>query len=131
MSLWFFVTHSTLPIRVEKRYDVDTKIGNLKDKMYSLSGTMPCFQTLLLRNNENEVLASMDDDEAPLKNYPIFEHATIHIVDSDPNNSMARLMDTSAAPKQEMADEEYDKRQSTSLRCVVASIINSKFTYSD
>jgi hypothetical protein len=103
-----------MPLRAEKRFDVDTKICNLKDKLYSLSGTMPMYQTLLLRNNEGECLAQMDNEEAPLKAYPIFDYATIHIVDSDPANAMARLMDPEASgvKRQEMSDEDYAKRQS-------------------
>ena len=103
-----------MPLRAEKRFDVDTKICNLKDKLYSLSGTMPMYQTLLLRNNEGECLAQMDNEDAPLKSYPIFEYATIHIVDSDPANAMARLMDPEASgvKRQEMSDEDYAKRQS-------------------
>ena len=113
-SVWFLITHSAMPLRAEKRFDVDTKICNLKDKLYSLSGTMPMYQTLLLRNNEGECLAQMDNEEAPLKAYPIFDYATIHIVDSDPANAMARLMDPEASgvKRQEMSDEDYAKRQS-------------------
>jgi tubulin-folding cofactor B len=115
MALWFLITHSAMPLRCEKRFDVDTKISNLKDKLYSLCGTMPMYQTILLRNNEGTCLATLDDDEACLKNYPIFEYATLHVVDSDPTNAMARLMDTSQVQRLEMTEEEYDKRESTLL----------------
>ena len=32
-----------MPLRAEKRFDTDTKIANLKDKLYSICGTMPMF----------------------------------------------------------------------------------------
>jgi tubulin-folding cofactor B len=112
-QLRFHVTHSSSPLQTEKRFDPDMTITNLKTKLYPLSGTAPQHQVLQLMNPEGTVLATLEPDEMRLKDFPIFDYARIHIIDTDPSNTVAQYADVSKVEKFEISEQAYEAKQDT------------------
>jgi tubulin-specific chaperone B len=112
------VTHSNLKqYCMELRLDLHTKIGDVKRKLYTHSGTALPYMTLVLKESgpDGAVIRTMDDDDKPLGYYGVRNGNVIHVVDNDPM-SLSRgggLDDVSQVQKYRMTDEDYDKREKT------------------
>src|SRR5690606_32480504 len=112
--MWFIITHSILQIHTEKQYDPATKIGSLKDKLVPIVGTNPSYMKLELRDSKSgKLVAHLSDDNKTLQDYNAADYMNIHVVDTDPNQSVKSLTDTSQVKKYVMSDEDYDKREDT------------------
>eukprot|EP00455_Lapot_gusevi_P053488 TRINITY_DN8347_c0_g1_i1.p1 TRINITY_DN8347_c0_g1~~TRINITY_DN8347_c0_g1_i1.p1 ORF type:complete len:243 (-),score=48.97 TRINITY_DN8347_c0_g1_i1:52-780(-) len=110
MSIWVSITHSALPLRSEKKFDPEITIENLKNKLYPLCGTNPQHQRLQLLGENGQVIAELEPGNAPLAAFPIAERIQIHIIDTDPTNSLAALNDVSTVQKFTISEEAYSKR---------------------
>jgi len=80
--------------------------------LYTIVGTEPKYQELQLKS-KGELIAKMDNDSALLSSYNPQNGQEIYVTDTDPNNTIADLQDTSKVEKYTMADSEYDKRDNT------------------
>jgi len=95
-----------------KNFPLDLTIAKLKDKLYTIVGTEPQFQKLQLKS-KGEIIANMEDNSSLLSSFNPQSGQEIYVIDADPNNTVADLQDTSKAPKYEMTDSEYEKRDNT------------------
>jgi len=109
------LTHNLLKRKmIEIRLELHTTIGNVKNKIYSHTGTGPQHQTLVLKEN-GKPICEMSDDSRPLGYYGVKSGMEIKVVDTNPF-SMAKnggLEDVSQIKKYEMEDGEYDKRKNS------------------
>lgn len=104
------LTHSILPIRIpEVRLSPTETVGNLKFSMERRFGTSSGFMTLVLKDENEENVAIMNDDDSQLTNFGVQEGFVIHCIDEDPNSILKSFEDTSAVAKYVMTDEDYDK----------------------
>jgi tubulin-folding cofactor B len=69
--------------------------------------------TLQLKNNSDEVVATMVNEESLLGHYGPQEYFTIHVIDEAPGYNFADFEDTSKVEKYEISNEAYDKRDDT------------------
>jgi len=109
------VTHSNLPSKMlDIRFNLHTKIYDVKDKLRTHIGTPPEYQRLILKQNGSPV-CEMNDNTKMLGFYSVVSGMEIHIIDNDPF-SLSRgggLTDTSLIEKYKISDEAYDKRSNT------------------
>jgi len=104
------LTHSILPIRIpEVRISLGETIGNLKVSFERRFGTSAGLMTLVLKDENEENVAIMNDDESQAGNFGVQENFVIHCIDKDPNSILKSFEDTSAVAKYVMSDEDYDK----------------------
>ena len=57
------------------------------------------------------MLRVLEPDHVPLHSLGLTPHANIHVIDTDPNRTVAGLNDLSRVEKVRMDDAEYDKRE--------------------
>eukprot|EP01006_Ploeotia_vitrea_P043473 TRINITY_DN66736_c5_g1_i1.p1 TRINITY_DN66736_c5_g1~~TRINITY_DN66736_c5_g1_i1.p1 ORF type:complete len:247 (+),score=158.95 TRINITY_DN66736_c5_g1_i1:29-769(+) len=107
------VTHSVLPINTEKRVDPDVTVGAFKDSLYMTVGTAPEYQSLQLQKKDGTVICELTPDDRTLASFGVSEYAYVHVVDTDPNQSMAEFQDVSKVEKYEISEEAYDQRKDT------------------
>lgn len=109
------VSHSNLTQRwIELRFELKTKISEVKSRLYKHGGTAPQHQRLVLIRGNN-VRTTMDDDDKYLGYYSPASGDEILIVDLDAN-SLAKsgwLEDTSLVEKYVMSEEDYEAREGT------------------
>lgn len=89
-------------------FSLDQTVEDVKDKIYSMTGSKPEYMDLLFRGQP------MDDDRTIASYYPQ-QHEVLNIIDTDPH-SLAKnggLDNTKLVKKFELTDEEYDKRPNT------------------
>jgi len=109
------VTHQYLKQRhLELRFDLHTTIAGIKEKIHRHCGTLPDFQTLILRSGGQNV-ALMEDESKMLGFYGVTSGMEIHVKDSNPasNAKGGWLEDVSLVEKYRMSEEDYDKREDT------------------
>lgn len=76
-------------------------------------GSSPDSMSLQLKNNNDEVIANMSDNNALLGHYGPQEHYTIHVIDSNPGFNFEDFEDTSKVEKYEISEDAYAKRDDT------------------
>jgi len=104
--------------RSERRFDLHTTIGQLKNKLELFTGIPASNQQILVLNNENETdaVASLSDDSKPLGFYSPRDWQILKVIDTNPSVSFTgQLTDTSQVEKFELTDEAYKQRQDTVL----------------
>lgn len=116
------VTHSNLTQThfLEIRLDMHMTIERVKAKLQTHVGTGAGSMKLYLLDEDEKVVACMDDDEKKLGFYSPQPGFVIHIEDVDPH-SLSRsggLEDVSQVQKYMMSDNDYGNRESEGgLRC--------------
>ncbi|KAJ4462735.1 putative Tubulin-folding cofactor B [Paratrimastix pyriformis] len=116
MSCPFLITHSVLPLSVEKRLSTTTTISALKTQFHHITGTPPNKQRLILKDPAGLVLADPLDEDLTLGDYPISDLCGIHIVDVDPSTQLREFEDVSQVEKYQISEEDYRRRDGTFLK---------------
>ncbi|KAK1925028.1 tubulin-folding cofactor B [Papiliotrema laurentii] len=101
----------------ERRFDTGLTVQQLKDKLVPITGISPQHQVVrVFRSSEqNELVASLDDENRTLENYGLQEWNVIKVDSSDPNARPGEFSDLSAVEKFELTPEEYEARSDTVL----------------
>eukprot|EP01104_Vermistella_antarctica_P011837 TRINITY_DN3347_c0_g1_i1.p1 TRINITY_DN3347_c0_g1~~TRINITY_DN3347_c0_g1_i1.p1 ORF type:complete len:292 (-),score=66.97 TRINITY_DN3347_c0_g1_i1:374-1207(-) len=112
------VSHSVLTSIVSKFtvYDKSMSIGTLKDKLERTYGTPVQFMTLQLYDAPSkggQLLGNLTDESKLLGYYSPLDNMRLHVVDRDPNHTVALLQDVSQVEKYEMSEKDYNARDNT------------------
>ncbi|GAM18653.1 hypothetical protein SAMD00019534_018280, partial [Acytostelium subglobosum LB1] len=115
------ITHSVLSDDVLgannwKNFQLDQTVQQLKEKLHRFVGTETKYMTLQVREADKMTVRinQLDDDNKLLSNVEgLTSGLNIHIIDSDPNNYIAQLQDTSSIERAQMSDAEYSQRDGT------------------
>mmetsp|Transcript_7112 Transcript_7112/g.29075 ORF Transcript_7112/g.29075 Transcript_7112/m.29075 type:complete len:288 (-) Transcript_7112:91-954(-) len=108
------VTHSNLQAALmEIRFDRHMTIATVKAKLVSHTGTNISAMRLLLRDENSNTLAALDDDSKMLGFYSPQDGMSLHVIDTDPTSLSAGgwLEDTSKVEKYKLSEEAYDARE--------------------
>ena len=104
------LTHSILSIRIpEVKMCLSEKISNVKTQLERRFGTSAGCMTLVLKNQNEENIAIMNDEESSLANFGVQPDFVIHCIDEDPNSILKSFENLDAVQKYMMSDEDYDK----------------------
>lgn len=104
------LTHSILSMHIpEVRFSRFDSVWDVKMQLEKRFGTSAGAMTLVLKDLNNQPLATMTDEYKPLNFYGIEDDHTIHCIDEDPNSILRGLEDLSAVDKYVMSDADYDK----------------------
>lgn len=108
------ITHSASNIQTEKRVDgAAVTVGALKERLHAVVGTSPEHMVLQLKDRAGAVVKSLQPDDAPLAALGVPDDAHVHVLDTDPLQSAARLHDVSQVEKYTISEEAYSKRKDT------------------
>ena len=93
---------------MEITFDMDYDIEQVKDQLYTITGTKPQFM-------EVSYLGQMLQDGKKLKDYNPAQYGTLDVIDHDPDSFAKNggLDDVSLVKKYVMTQEEYDARPDT------------------
>eukprot|EP01083_Nonionella_stella_P092927 260266_1 len=117
--LKLIITHSTLNINAEKRYSPDMTVGELKQKLEMVVGTNPTNMILQHRNENNEVLCTLQPDNLKIGKFDLSNYSNIHVVDTEPNSGIMAQIGAMQngqnvnVPKYEISEDAYKKRDNT------------------
>ena len=104
------LTHSILSIRIpEVKLFPSENILDVKVKLERRFGTSAGCMSLILKTENEENIAIMDDDNSCLANYGIQEKHVIHCIDEDPNSILKSFENADSVQKYVMSDEDYDR----------------------
>ncbi|KIP02302.1 hypothetical protein PHLGIDRAFT_96132 [Phlebiopsis gigantea 11061_1 CR5-6] len=104
--------------RSERRFELHTSVGQLKNKLELFTGIPVHNQQILLLNNEEDAnpVNVLNDDSRPLGFYSVRDWQVLKVVDTNPSVSFTgQLTDTSQVEKFEISEEAYAQRQDTVL----------------
>eukprot|EP00898_Chlorokybus_atmophyticus_P007641 jgi/Chlat1/7879/Chrsp66S07311 len=108
------VTHSNLKQRfTELRFDLQSPVAAVKDKLRTHTGTSAASMRLWLLNARGEPDPHpMADDNRPLGYYSPRDGDTLHVEDMDPNSVSAnrQLEDLTLVEKYRISEDAYDAR---------------------
>lgn len=119
------ITHNIMPMNVEKRFDSNMTIGDLKKKLVLVVGTSCENMIIQHRNAEGEVLCTLQPDSEKLSNseFQLKDFSNIHIVDisAKANDNIVNQLHAydlgklseKDIPKYQLNEEEYNKRPDT------------------
>jgi len=111
------VSHSNLKQTKlqEIRLDRHMTIADVKSKLVSHTGTSPSAMVLQLLDNNNNVIAWMNEDHRKLGFYSPVDGFVIHVIDTDPTSMSANgwLEDVSKVEKYNISDADYNARDNT------------------
>lgn len=119
------IEHSVLPIKVEKRFDSDTKISTLKDKLYIITGTKPDDQRLELKDDQ-KTLCVMLDESKTLGQYGAMNDFIVRVVDIDPFKTTSQFSNVDAIEKYTISEEDYNKRDDTFRKWKERNVANTE-----
>lgn len=91
----------------ELRLDLHSRIGDIKERLYTFNGSNIGLMQLQLRDEAGNFVCTLDDDTRPLGYYGVRNGMEIHVKDNDPF-SLSRnggLDDVSLVQKWRMSDE--------------------------
>ena len=104
------LTHSILSIRIpEVKMSPSEKISNVKTQLERRFGTSAGCMTLVLKNQNEENIAIMNDEDSSLANFGVQPDFVIQCIDEDPNSILKSFENMDAIQKYVMSDEDYDK----------------------
>eukprot|EP01118_Nematostelium_gracile_P018717 TRINITY_DN842_c0_g1_i2.p1 TRINITY_DN842_c0_g1~~TRINITY_DN842_c0_g1_i2.p1 ORF type:complete len:262 (-),score=86.43 TRINITY_DN842_c0_g1_i2:73-828(-) len=96
-----------------KNFQLDVSVSDFKKKLELFVGTAPQYQRLELYNPDGTLFTTIEDDEKKLQDFQPQNGMKIFVKDTDPNNQIANLQDTSKVEKYTMSDESYSNREVT------------------
>lgn len=97
-----------------KNFSLDLSMDQFKQKLEMFVGTAPNFMKLELYDQTGtQKVADLDNANAKLGDYQPRGGMKIYVVDTDPNNTIKQLQDTTDVEKYTMSEEEYNKREGT------------------
>ncbi|GJJ11324.1 hypothetical protein Clacol_005556 [Clathrus columnatus] len=107
----------------ERRYDLHLTIGQLKNKLESITGIPHDSQRITLHDPGSEddtnakVLSTLDDETKPLGYYNIRDWQILRVKDLNPSANFAegQYTDVSNVEKFEISEEDYASRRDTVL----------------
>eukprot|EP01114_Cavostelium_apophysatum_P007327 TRINITY_DN19413_c0_g1_i1.p1 TRINITY_DN19413_c0_g1~~TRINITY_DN19413_c0_g1_i1.p1 ORF type:complete len:243 (+),score=53.41 TRINITY_DN19413_c0_g1_i1:97-825(+) len=124
------ITHTVLQGNQNfKNYSLNITVAQFKEKLQLSVGTDPAYMKLELKDKGN-LVATLDNDAALLSSYNPQNGMEIHIIDTDPNSTIAGLTDTSKGDKYMMPQDEYEKR-ANSVRKLKEQELQSKLKIGD
>lgn len=104
------ITHSHLTFRIpEVKFSKMEPICEIKLSLVKRVGTSVESMDLILKDQNGNKVASMDDELKCLGYYSPEDGYIIHVVDTDPSSIATQLSDLSQVEKYVMSDEDYDK----------------------
>ena len=109
------ITYSNLKqTHVDLRWDLHTRISDVKARLTKHCGTPSGDMRLILRDDGRDIIC-MEDDDRPIGFYSVQNGNEIHCIDTNPYSLSAGggLENTDLVKKYEMSDEEYSKRKNT------------------
>ncbi|KAJ5066201.1 tubulin folding cofactor b [Anaeramoeba ignava] len=104
------ISTPTSRIPIEKRYNPEFSLKQLKDRLYPLTGIEPKNMVLILKNEKGETIQKLENETLSLTDSGIKDNYEIEIQDSDPNGIYEQLQNEKVE-KYVMSKEEYDKRE--------------------
>ncbi|OCH96305.1 hypothetical protein OBBRIDRAFT_787380 [Obba rivulosa] len=116
ITVTIFVLSSTT--RSERRFDLHTTIGQLKNKLELITGIPVQNQSIALHSSETDTtpLQALDDDSKSLGYYGVTDWQVLRVTDTDPSTSIVgQLGDISQVEKFELSEDAYAQRQDTVL----------------
>ena len=121
MSLKLFISHSVLPINTEKRFSGDLTVIEFKQKLELIVGTKPSNMLLQLRDNNDDILLTLQPDNKKLSEFNLKNYDNIHCVDIKPNDGIVSSLNNfnkgkSDVKKYQINEAEYAKRDGTFLQ---------------
>ncbi|KAF8315378.1 hypothetical protein DL93DRAFT_2135908 [Clavulina sp. PMI_390] len=111
MSVWLVILSTN--VKSERKYPLDISIGDLKRKIYTITGIETSSQRLELSQTETAVSTILSDDERTLASYSPVDYAHLKVVNLNPTTDAVGFDDEANVPKFELSQEEYDKRTDT------------------
>ena len=103
------ITHSVQTRRAQEvKFNRASTITDVKNQLYTLFGTEPHHQELVLRDSTGSDLAALTNDAAILNSYNPTDHSIIHIKDSNPDSIDFNNVDE--VEKYEISEEAYAAR---------------------
>lgn len=105
------VTSNINSFGTQRRFPLDIKISELKQKLELLTGASSSTMELQLLDNNNDLIEKMLDDHATLGSFNIANAKVLHVV--DPLHQTGEFEDLSKVKKFELSEEEYAKRGET------------------
>ncbi|CAL1714440.1 unnamed protein product [Somion occarium] len=115
-SVTVFVTSPDT--RSERRFDLHTSVGQLKNKLELITGIPVQNQRIELLNSEQETdpLVVLDDESKLLGFYGVRDFQVLRVVDTNPSISFTgQLTDLSQVEKFELSEDDYAQRRDTVL----------------
>lgn len=111
-SVVLHLTHNLTANRIpEIRFDLDTKIGIVKEQIEKRYGTSVDYMELILQDTCGGNIGNLANDDKPLSFYDPQDNYTIHVIDKNPNSMLLGIDDLSKVDKYTMSEQDYDKLQ--------------------
>eukprot|EP01083_Nonionella_stella_P205725 748893_1 len=120
--LKLIITHSVLNINAEKSFDMNLTVGKFKEKLEMVVGTKPQNMILQHRNDNNEIICTLQPDDLQIGKFDLVKYSNIHVVDTDAKHGIVAQMHALQngqnvnVPKFEISEEEYKKRDNTFVK---------------
>ncbi|KAL7414779.1 CAP Gly-rich domain-containing protein [Mrakia frigida] len=112
----------------ERKLDPDLTVAQLKSKFELITGISMDMQALsLLRADEGELVASMDDSNRTLGSYGVVDWMCIKVTNKDPNAVAGAYTDSSNVQKFELTETEYEARRDTVHTYLKTNKLGPKF----
>ena len=117
--LKLIITHSTLNINAEKRFSPDLTVKEFKDKLEMVVGTKPDNMILQHRNQNDEILCTLQPDDLKIGKFDLQNYSNIHVVDTRPDSGIVATLTglqnndknvINKIEKYEISEEAYNKK---------------------
>ncbi|XP_054271771.1 tubulin-folding cofactor B-like isoform X2 [Macrosteles quadrilineatus] len=95
---------------LEKRFNKGITVAETKEKLEVFTGAQTATMKIKVFNKDNELVCTLDNDDALLGSYPIDDGMRFHIEDAF---ILRKELDTASVEKFDISEEEYAKRQDT------------------
>ncbi|XP_077293767.1 tubulin-binding cofactor B [Arctopsyche grandis] len=96
---------------VERRFDTDLTIQQLKMKLELVTGGNSATMQLELYDANNKFISKLDNNDVQLSTYPIISGMRLHVIDKF--LMLNEFSDTSNVEKFTLSEEEYNKKSDT------------------
>uniref|UniRef100_A0A1B6LRF3 CAP-Gly domain-containing protein n=1 Tax=Graphocephala atropunctata TaxID=36148 RepID=A0A1B6LRF3_9HEMI len=95
---------------LEKRFKKDLTVEDLKGKLELFTGAQAATMTIKVYNKDDELVCTLDKNDALVGSYPIDDGMRFHVEDPF---TLRKEIELSDAAKFDISEEEYSQRQDT------------------
>jgi len=105
------VTSNINSFGTQRRFPIDLKVYDLKEKLELLTGASAPSMELQLLDDKNQLISKLSDDNSILSSYNLSNVKVLHVIDS--SHQAGEFEDLSKVEKFTLSDEQYSKRGET------------------